>query len=256
MTAEARLISHKDTYKTTLADVRTVKAPHYTETWYPIAHSKLIDMVVGRLKKNNMYVAGEGEFSLNREKTKMFGVFNLKSEKDAEFTLAMGIRNSIDKSLPAGICCGSRVFVCDNLSFSSDIVIARRHTPSIMDVLPGLIDDAIIRFSEKGEQQSDVFNRMKLIEVPIPTAMKVIQKLSDEKFIQSPSRFDVLKEFEHSDRFPEFRKDGHSVWTLLNACTTYCRHDRMDINPQKAQENLLGIQTVIESSFGLIPLVN
>src|SRR5205823_14100843 len=42
--------------------------------------------------------------------------------------LAVGVRNSLDKSFPLGFCAGSRVFVCDNLAFRSELLVNRKHT--------------------------------------------------------------------------------------------------------------------------------
>lgn len=39
----------------------------------------------------------------------------------------LGLRNSPDKMFPAGIVAGASVFVCDNLSFSGVINLARKH---------------------------------------------------------------------------------------------------------------------------------
>ncbi len=52
----------------------------------------------------------------------------LQAEIAPGVALAVGCRNSVDKSLPIGFCCGQRVFVCDSLAFSSDVVITRKHT--------------------------------------------------------------------------------------------------------------------------------
>jgi hypothetical protein len=53
----------------------------------------------------------------------------LQAEIASGVGLAVGGRNRGDKSLPTGFCCGQHVFVCDNLAFSSDIVINRRQSP-------------------------------------------------------------------------------------------------------------------------------
>jgi len=41
---------------------------------------------------------------------------------------AVGLRNSHDKTFPAGLVAGTRVFVCDILAFSGLIQIRRKHT--------------------------------------------------------------------------------------------------------------------------------
>ena len=46
----------------------------------------------------------------------------------------VGLRNGHDKCFPAGIMAGDAPFVCSNLQFNNEIVIARRHTKNIDNV--------------------------------------------------------------------------------------------------------------------------
>jgi len=43
----------------------------------------------------------------------------------------LGIRNSTDKSMPVGIAGGTKVFICDNMALSGDMVMIRRHTSGL-----------------------------------------------------------------------------------------------------------------------------
>ena len=72
-----------------------------------------------------------------------FGVLCLRSPY-GDYTDMLGLRNSHDKSLPIGIAFGSRVFVCDNLAFSADHVIRRKHTVRAKRELPALLSDIIV----------------------------------------------------------------------------------------------------------------
>ena len=53
-----------------------------------------------------------------------------------DYCWVLGLRNSHDKTFPAGIVAGASVFVCDNLSFSGEIKFARKHTRFIVRDLP------------------------------------------------------------------------------------------------------------------------
>lgn len=54
----------------------------------------------------------------------------------------VGLRNSHDKRFLVGISFGSRVFVCDNLAFTGDHVVKRKHTANLKRDLPGLVHRA------------------------------------------------------------------------------------------------------------------
>jgi hypothetical protein len=82
-----------------------------------------------------------------------FGVLCLRSPY-GDYTNMIGLRNSHDKSLPIGIAFGSRVFVCDNLAFSADHVIRRKHTARAKRELPALLADIIQTSGRAASAQS------------------------------------------------------------------------------------------------------
>ena len=56
-----------------------------------------------------------------------------------DYNTVIGLRNSHDKVISAGVACGSGVFVCDNLCFSGEVKLARKHTANILTDLPHLV---------------------------------------------------------------------------------------------------------------------
>jgi len=66
--------------------------------------------------------------SVSHVGARFFGTLDLTTSVSEGVTLAVGIRNSNDQSFPIGFCCGQRVFVCDNLAFTSEIVVSKKHT--------------------------------------------------------------------------------------------------------------------------------
>src|SRR5205807_1578946 len=67
--------------------------------------------------------------ALAREGQRYFGLLQIVNGTfHDDYSLIMGIRNSHDKAFPAALCLGSGVFVCDNLAFSGEIKLARKHT--------------------------------------------------------------------------------------------------------------------------------
>jgi hypothetical protein len=60
-----------------------------------------------------------------------------------DYCRVLGLRNNHDKTFPTGIVAGTSVFVCDNLSFSSEIKFTRKHTRFIVRDLPQLVSRSI-----------------------------------------------------------------------------------------------------------------
>jgi hypothetical protein len=92
-----------------------------------VGHAQVLDAVRGTLEDAGYSITRQ-QLSLTKEGGRFFGTLDLSASVLDGVTLAVGIRNSIDKSFPIGFAAGSRVFVCDNLAFHSEIVVNRKHT--------------------------------------------------------------------------------------------------------------------------------
>ncbi len=112
------------------------KMPARTQTHTPIPHHVLLEQVARALKAAG-YLLVNGAHALTPNGQRYFGLLELSNSAGGDdYSLVVGIRNAHDKRFPAGLAVGSSVFVCDNLAFSSEIVIARRHTRFINRDLP------------------------------------------------------------------------------------------------------------------------
>src|SRR5206468_11736825 len=68
-------------------------------------------------------------FAVQRDGARLFAVLDLSIESSEESCAAMGIRTANDRSMALEIAVGVKVFVCDNLAFSGDLIALRRkHT--------------------------------------------------------------------------------------------------------------------------------
>jgi hypothetical protein len=105
-----------------------VPLPPPTKTWRPVAHNVFVDMVQDKLSDVGFEFGAESH-GLYADGSRYFGVVELRNGTKAikQHALVVGIRNSIDKSIGAGIAFGAQVTVCDNLSFTGEITVTRRH---------------------------------------------------------------------------------------------------------------------------------
>jgi len=106
-----------------------VPTPEHTETWYPLAHFSVFAEVQTQLRSCG-FIITEQAHALSHDGQRYFGVLNitLPGRGIFEWTWAVGIRNSHDKTFPAGLVAGTKVFCCDNLAFSGEVQISRKHT--------------------------------------------------------------------------------------------------------------------------------
>jgi len=121
------LVLHRGARLVERAELDTVDAPPATDTWFPLKHSHVVNRVIETLFTSGFEVKRQS-LALSPDNHRFFGTLDVQSDVAEGVSLSVGVRNSTDKSLPIGLVAGTRVFVCDNLAFSSEIVVTRKHT--------------------------------------------------------------------------------------------------------------------------------
>src|SRR6266704_2370441 len=121
-------LAHANSHLVTRDQLLTIAPPASTATWRPIAHADLITAIDRQLLVRGISIQAE-TFALQREGARLFAVLDLSIERSGEFCASLGIRTANDRSLALEIAVGVKVFVCDNLAFSGDLIALRRkHT--------------------------------------------------------------------------------------------------------------------------------
>ncbi len=213
----SQLMLHCGANAATYEDVLAVATPEPTETHFPIAHHVMIETTLAGLKHGGWVVDPEGmEFGLWSEAQRMFGVMALIGEDDQDYQLVVGIRNSHDRSFAAGICLGARVFVCDNLSFSSEVVRLRKHTRHIMRDLNRILTEAIGEIGSHRIRQEDRIAAYKQTECDDSLAHDLLVRAVDAQCMANSYIPKVLQEW-REPRHDEFQ--ARTIWSLQNAFT-------------------------------------
>jgi len=121
--------------------------------WQPVEHEFLVRQAEINLERQGFTVT-KSQFATTPLGMRFFGLMEITGKdlagygSDKEYSRLLGLRNSFDKTMTAGIACGAKVFVCDNLSFSGEVCANHRHTKHIFEKLPGLITTAISKITE------------------------------------------------------------------------------------------------------------
>jgi hypothetical protein len=130
------LMLHCGAHTVDMEDVAVVVTPRATHTWTPIPHAQLIQTVQRALGAAGLCI-GTQTHSLSHEGQRYFGLMEINGARsNDDYCWVLGLRNSHDKTFPAGIVAGASVFVCDNLSFSGEVKFARKHPRYIVRDLP------------------------------------------------------------------------------------------------------------------------
>ena len=234
----------------TLDQIDAVPTPDPTDTHFPIPHGKLIRQVRGQLLDAGIRIEEEA-YGLSHEGARVFGVLTLEAEHLPTIQgsqLALGIRNSHDKSFVAGLALGNRVFCCDNLSFLGTRTLARKHTRFAERDLPALIARILGSLGEWAGRQAE------LIETYAGTMLTDEQ--AHDLMIQTvragviaPSRLAHVIEAWHRDERPEPRH----LWTLFNNYTEALKGTLEIPELARRTERLHGLADLAVSKIRQLP---
>ncbi len=212
----ANLTLHCGASKVERVDVEIVRTPEATKSWTPIPHIDLVERIEGIVRANGL-VIGNQAHSLTKDGDRYFGLMEIqRAESQDEYCWVFGIRNSHDKKFPAGLVAGSSVFVCDNLSFSGEVKLARKHTTHIMRDLPALAQAAVGQLMEKWTSQDKRIAAYKQFDLADAQAHDILVRAVDAKVCPNAMIPKVLEQW----RDPKHEAFAErNAWSLFNGFT-------------------------------------
>jgi hypothetical protein len=135
---DSRLFLHCGAQEVSLHELRHIDAPEETKTYKPVSHIDLVQKAFHAgedLLRGGDYTFRYGHYGVSEDGNRMFGLLVYKVAGNDEMGLALGLRNSYDKSMAVGVIIGGQLFVCDNGAFSGDIKYLRKHTSTVHEDL-------------------------------------------------------------------------------------------------------------------------
>jgi len=146
MERTSTLLAHCGAIITPAADLDRIPVPQRTLTWTPVGHHEVRDSIMGELDRRGLNLTSE-TWALSKPHRfrkgeapqdgvyygvgcVAFGLMTVGTGVGGR-EMAIGIRNSMDKSFALGLAVGSRVFICDNLILAGEQVLYRRHTSGL-----------------------------------------------------------------------------------------------------------------------------
>src|SRR6266853_1762183 len=124
---DGQLVAHCGTSKLTREQLQFIPSPEATETYQPLAHHDIVEVLLETLMFRHISVVRD-EYAVSEDGMKMFGVMDLETTFEG-CRFSIGIRNANDKSMRLAMTVGYRVFVCDNMAFHGDFTpVLAKHT--------------------------------------------------------------------------------------------------------------------------------
>lgn len=283
------LLLHCGGHAVDRAAVDASPTPTPTDTWQPVPHGTLLDLVERTLDHHGLAITQQAH-ALNRDGDRYFGLMQLGpvpgsgdiatgdgggvsgasgvSEGSAvfraenggddlpgsggggggDYAFVVGLRNSHDQSFPASLVIGSAVFVCDNLAFSGEVVLARRHTRFIVRDLPEMVDRAVGQLGDLRVNQDRRIAAYRQTPVTAPQAHHLLVSMLDARVLPVTRLPSALDEFRRPSHETFLGNDGRpTAWTLMNAVTESIKGRNLDQLPRRTQ----AMHGLLDSHCGL-----
>lgn len=238
------LVVHRGGWSASKSDLASVPVPELTGTYHPVPYSRFIEEVELHVPRFGLNVRSSA-FALAREGQQMFGVLTCVNGRPADdYAVAIGIRNSYDRSLAVGLTLGSRVFCCDNLAFSGEVTMHRKHTAHVFRDLPDLIYRMLSQVSSMRERTDREITAMKVRELPPAHAHHLMVEAVKASVVPASRLPKVIDAWE-SPVHEEFRP--RTAWSLFNAFT----EDQKSASPRIQMEGSLRLSQLFRRELQL-----
>ena len=239
------MLLHCGAETVTRDDLVAVPTPPATTTWFPLAHRDLVAEVESQLTGAGFELAA-ATHALSHHGARYFGILQVRlpGQETADYAWIVGLRNSHDKSYPAGLVAGTKVFVCDNLCFSGEVQLSRKHTRHAVRDLKHLTARAVGQLGDRFHHLDKRIAAYRAEPMPDWSAHDLVVRAVDCKAITPTQIPQVLHEWRHP-RHPEFQP--RTAWSLFNAFTEV--HKR--VNPHAALPRGEALHGLFDAAVGL-----
>lgn len=235
------LVLHAGGWEATPADLAAVPLPEATDSYVPVPYGRFIEEIELHIPRFGLDIM-RSRYALARNGTQMFGVLTCRS--NGGHSLAIGLRNSYDRSVAVGLVAGVNVFCCDNLAFSGEVTMARKHTANVFRDLPDLIYRMLSQVSSMRERQDHEIGTMRERQLEVTEADHLIVEALRGGVVPASRLPKVLEAWE-TPTYSEF--EPRTAWSLYNAFTEV----QKSRSPRAQIEDTLRLSRVFRETLGL-----
>lgn len=235
---ESSLIAHAGATKVDRDVLRSLPKPEPKGPRHaPIAHIDLVESITRAATDRGLTIRRE-DLAVQRGAALIFGVMDFDAPGLSEQLLpegeggclSLGFRAGNDRQMSLQAVAGGRVFVCDNLCFSGDMIaLQRKHTTGLD--LDKEVDGALDRYLEHANRLGDELRRLQDTAITDDEAKVIILDIFAEGALTPTKLPQVIDNYFHpnegmTDCLPR------TLWGLHNACSRIVR----DLRPKPAFE--------------------
>ena len=193
-----------------------MRVPESTRSYNPFSYGDAIALAHNEARVALGMDVTREVYGLNKAGDQMFGVLTLDTGCD-DHGLAIGIRQSYNKSLAFGCAVGAQVFVCDNLCFAgSAFKVVRKNTTNAARDIVTLVREQIAESLPNYSKIAGQCDAMREVECDVERGYAVLGVMQGHGLL-TPNQASVAFGDWRTPRHEDF---GHGdVWGLYNCVT-------------------------------------
>lgn len=195
-----------------MEELAAIPAPQPTATWFPVSHAQVLEVVRGALTGAGFETSATKLTLIRSEKARMFAILDLATELCDGITLAVGVRNSTDKSFPLSFCAGLRVAATNHLAFSSELRVSRKHTKLGQNRFREETRAAIRSLGEFRADESRRVERLKRTAITDERAESIMLRSFERRIISTRTLPKLIREWR---RVPGEAPAVRTYWDLF-----------------------------------------
>lgn len=241
----SQLLLHRGGWEATKADLAAVPVPESTDSYVPVPYGRFVEEVELHVPRFGLMIAEE-QFALARDGQQMFGVLTCTNgHGNEDFALAIGLRNSTDRSLSVQLLAGSKVWLCDNLAFSGEVKASRKHTAHVFRDLPDIIYRMLSQVRSMQARTVTEIEAMKARMLERRDADHLMVEAIRANALPASLLPKVLERWENPAQSELF--GGKTAWLLFNAFTEVMKTR----SPRQQMEDSLRLTGVFREALPL-----
>ena len=196
------------------AELDLIPIPQETDTYKPISHYQLTDLIltVSQDVLKDYVLVGEN-YGLARKGNQLFACLSFKGES-SEMALSVAYRNSYDKSMTFGMAFGAQVYICENLALTGDIVVMKKHTKTVWETLEDTVIANIFKAQKHYQKVIVDSEGLKARCLENKQAFQLMGLLFGNEIV-SPRQITVLRDQWLRPAYSDFQP--RNAWSFLNS---------------------------------------
>lgn len=218
--SSSNLMAHAGAHLATLEELKALPEPQRLGAHHePIPHY-LLAMALEIEAMERGFDVTRSQFALGMSGSALFGVMDLMPTgvvAAEERGLSLGFRNSTNSALAIKVVAGSRVFVCDNLCLSGDMIAVLRRNTSGLD-----LESAVKSGFEKFQQHASSLDiKIMQLQAKLISDLEAKARVFDifAQRVVPVHLFDDVEKFYFHPTDDQLDCQPRSEWGLHNAFT-------------------------------------